>query len=143
MKKKFNLQRSLARSLLMQALYSWVVTDNDINKVKENTLQDYDGDLQDVDIEYYQELFPAICKSLTELDAIIGEFTERGMGSIGKVELAVLRIGVYEILHRIDVPEKVAINEAVELSKEFGSADSYKFVNGVLDKTVKKYRKSL
>ena len=56
------------------------------------------------------------------------------------IELALLRIGTYELAHRIDVPFKVAINEAVSLAKKFGAAESHKYINGVLDNVAKQTR---
>ena len=59
---------------------------------------------------------------------------EQDVKELGQVEKAVLRIALYELSKRSDVPYKVAINEAIELAKSFGAEDSHKFVNGVLDK---------
>lgn len=73
-------------------------------------------------------------QSRAELDEIIGRFSQHWkVARIAKVDLTILRLGMYELLHRPDIPLKVAINEAVELAKEFGDENSRNFVNGILD----------
>ncbi len=68
------------------------------------------------------------------LDGLMKPYLSRLLEELGRVEKAVLRIALYELSKRSDVPYKVAINEAIELAKSFGAEDSHKFVNGVLDK---------
>ena len=70
-----------------------------------------------------------------ELDAQLSAHLDRKTEQLSPIEHAVLLIGSYELLHCIDIPYKVAINEAVELAKSFGGTDGHKYVNGVLDKT--------
>jgi N utilization substance protein B len=74
------------------------------------------------------------------LDQKLLHHTERAMADHNPVELAVLRIGAYEIIHRPDVPSRVVINEAIELAKQYGAQDSYKYINGVLDKLAHRLR---
>jgi N utilization substance protein B len=69
-----------------------------------------------------------------ELDAQLSAHLDRKIEQLSPIEHAVLLIGSYELLHCIDIPYKVAINEAVELAKSFGGTDGHKYVNGVLDK---------
>ena len=70
-----------------------------------------------------------------DLDAALTKFVDRKTTELSPVEHAVLMIGAYELKHCLDIPYKVAINEAVELAKSFGGTDGHKYVNGVLDKT--------
>mgnify|MGYP003330870013 FL=1 len=80
--------------------------------------------------------------SVKELDSILLPFTEaRSLNECDPVTHALLRIATYELKNRIDVPYKVAINEAVNLAKKFGPEDSHKFINGVLDQVAKQLRK--
>ena len=65
---------------------------------------------------------------------------DRAVSDVDPIELAILRIGTYELMHRIDVPLRVVINEAIELAKEFGGTDGHKYVNSVLDKLGNKLR---
>lgn len=101
---------------------------------------------QDDEIEYSEKVmesiesrFEAIQAKLPEIDAMLNEKAEGwNVERMGKVELTVLRIAVYEMLFDDDVPETVAINEAIEISKKYGQAASGGFVNAVLAKFVKK-----
>jgi N utilization substance protein B len=68
------------------------------------------------------------------IDAVLARHVDRKTTLLSPVEHAVLMIGVYELHHCVDIPYKVAINEAVELAKSFGGTDGHKYVNGVLDK---------
>ena len=65
---------------------------------------------------------------------------ERSLDELDPIERALLRIGTYELMERIDVPYKVVINEAVNLAKKFGASESHRFVNGVLDQVAHKLR---
>ena len=69
------------------------------------------------------------------LDAALAKHVDRKMSLLSPVEHGVLMIGAYELQHCLDIPYRVAINEAVELAKSFGGTDGHKYVNGVLDKT--------
>lgn len=85
------------------------------------------------DIAYIEEVMADIPGKYDELDAIIETHAEGWKPNrIAKVDLAILRLAIYEILYRADVPQKAAINEAVELAKTYGTENSAKFVNGVL-----------
>lgn len=86
-----------------------------------------------------KEKFHKLLSAEGQLDMILSEAASGwALGRIGKAELTILRIAVYEIMFDKDVPDKVAINEAVELSKKYGNDASSSFVNGVLAKVVKK-----
>ena len=79
---------------------------------------------------------------ITEIDELIIPILDRKIEEVNPVELAVLRLACYELMSRIDVPYKVVINEALELTKTFGAQDGHKFVNGILDKLAKEIRKT-
>ena len=101
---------------------------------------------QDDEIEYTEKVmesiesrFAVIQEKLPEIDAMLNEKAEGwNVERMGKVELTVLRIAVYEMLYDDEVPETVAINEAIEIAKKYGQAASGGFVNAVLAKFVKK-----
>ena len=85
-------------------------------------------------VSFASQLFMGICEHLDDIDAVIGKHSDNWkVNRIAKVELGILRLALYEILHRQDIPLKVAINEAIELSKSFGDENSRGFVNGILD----------
>lgn len=96
--------------------------------------------LKGKDEVYIQEKFNRICEKLPEIDKILNE-TSRGWKTsrMGKVDLSILRLAVYEVLYDEDIPTGVAINEAVELAKKFGGDDSPSFINGILGKVVKQH----
>ena len=75
-----------------------------------------------------------------DLEEAITPFIGREFSTLDPVERAILRLGVYELMHRQDVPTKVVLNEMIELAKVFGSDHSYKFINGVMDKLAKNLR---
>lgn len=80
------------------------------------------------------DLVLGVTGSLEQIDGVIGKHSDNWkLSRIAKVELAILRLALYEILHRQDIPLKVAINEAIELAKGFGDENSRGFVNGILD----------
>ncbi|WP_085248616.1 transcription antitermination factor NusB [Gilliamella mensalis] len=125
--------RRRARECAVQAIYSWQVSRNDLADVESSFIAEQD--MKGVDAKYFRELFNGVAKNTAELDDKMAPYlTERSVDELGQIELAVLRIALYELMKRQDVPYKVVINEAIELTKTFGAADSHKFVNGVLDK---------
>lgn len=94
-------------------------------------------DWKEKDKTYIFEKVEKISEKLEEIDAKINEVSEGWKtGRMGKVDLTLIRLAVYEMLYEEDVPAKVAINEAVELAKQYGTDNSPSFVNGVLAKLV-------
>ncbi|MCX2200052.1 transcription antitermination factor NusB [Pantoea agglomerans] len=124
--------RRRARECAVQALYSWQLSNNDIADVEYQFLAEQD--VKDVDITYFRELLSGVATNSAYLDGLMKPYLSRQLEELGQVEKAILRISLYELSKRNDVPYKVAINESIELAKVFGAEDSHKFVNGVLDK---------
>ena len=94
-------------------------------------------ELQEKDQSYIQNKFENIREKITEMDDILNQCSKGWKTSrMGKVDLSILRLAVYEILFDEEVPDKVAINEAVELAKLYGEESSPAFVNGVLARIV-------
>ncbi len=124
--------RKWARRVALQALYQWQLSGLDLNEIEKQFRQEQD--LRKADIKYFTELLHKIPACLDELDEELKEYLDRDVEELDPVERAILRLGVYELKFKIEVPYKVVINEAVNLAKTFGSTDSYKYVNGVLDK---------
>lgn len=130
--------RKKARRLAMQALYQWHVAETPINQIEAEFLAD--NDMAKVDREYFSEVLRGVPSQKSELDEHIEKHISRPLKDLTPVELAILRMGTYEFIHRIDVPYKVIINEGVELSKTFGANEAHRFVNGVLDKLAQELR---
>lgn len=131
--------RHKARELAMQAIYSWQMTGNSVEQIELSIATS--NDMQQVDMTFFQDILRTIMQNMEDLNASMKPYLGRLPEEIDPVEKAILLVATFELVHRIDVPYKVVINEAIELAKEFGAADSHKFVNGVLDKAVKTLRK--
>ena len=88
----------------------------------------------ELDRGYFDELWRGVTGEYDSLLAELAPHVDRNVDALSPVERAVLAIGAWELVHRLDIPYRVVINEAVELAKRYGGTDGYKFVNGVLDK---------
>ena len=133
-------ERHKARHFAMQGLYQWQLNATQANEISAQFNVDYN--MKGTDQDYFLELLKGVQYSVKELDSILLPFTEaRQLDECDPVTHALLRIATYELKNRIDVPYKVAINEAVNLAKKFGPEESHKFINGVLDQVAKQLRK--
>ena len=130
--------RRKARRLALQALYQWQIAQTDITHLQQQFLQD--TDLAGVDVDYLRELICTVPAQVDALDLRIEPYLDRALSSLTPIELAVLRIGTYELLHRLDIPYRVVINEGIELSKTFGASQAHRYINGVLDQLAKAIR---
>lgn len=130
--------RRRARRYALQALYQWLLSGSDLIAIEQHFLSSYNMDK--VEVEYLAELLHGIPKQLKFLDDLLTPFLDRKLSELNPIELISLRIGAYELSQRIDIPYKVAINEAVELTKSYGTVDGYKYVNAVLDQLALKIR---
>lgn len=130
--------RRKARQLLVQALYQWQLSGSDLHSIEAEFFAD--NDMRKVDTGYFRELLHGIPGKLSEIDAAYASHLDRKSSDLDPVSRALLRIGCYELCFRIDVPYKVAINEAVNLAKSFGPTDAYKYINGILDKVAAERR---
>ena len=93
-----------------------------------------------IDTAHFDALLHGCIAEAADLDAVLARHVDRKTTELSPIEHGVLMIGTYELKHCIDVPYKVAINEAVELAKSFGGTDGHKYVNGVLDKAAAELR---
>jgi transcription antitermination protein NusB len=130
--------RKKARKALLQALYSWHISANEIADVEEFFLSS--TFTQNSDLVYFSTLLHQIPANLTILDSSYAPYLDIKFEQLGAVEINVLRIASYELMFMLEIPYKVTINEALELTKLFGANSSYKFINGVLDKLANKIR---
>lgn len=131
--------RSKARHYAMQALYQWQMTKNPINSI----LAEFhaDNDMSKVDVPYFHEIVHGVPAELTTLETDFLPFVnDMTLAQIDPITLALLRMACFEFRQRLDVPYRVIINESLNLSKKFGATDSYKFINGVLDKVAPRLR---
>ena len=131
--------RSRARRRALQALYAWQMAQAPIAQVIEEFRHEQDMEIADLD--YFEELVRGVERHVDALDTALTVFLDRGMDMVDPIERAILRIASYELLHRRDVPYRVVINEAIESAKRFGSDQGHTYINGVLDKAAREWRK--
>ncbi|MDI5934717.1 transcription antitermination factor NusB [Halomonas sp. M4R5S39] len=143
--------RRAARELAVQGLYQWQMTGKSITAVEaEFRSQVADDDLDDhenwhkvmeiADLALFHELLHNVVRFKAELDVAISPLLDRRLEDLDPIELAILRLGAYELSRRLEVPYRVVINEGVELAKSFGATDGHKYVNGILDKLAGRLR---
>ncbi|MGH8552214.1 MAG: transcription antitermination factor NusB [Methylococcales bacterium] len=133
-----SLARTHARQSAVQALYQWQMAGQDLNEIEQQFY--LDKNFRNVQRSYFRDLLHGVPSQLTRLDQALSEFTDRTVNELDPVERAILRIGVYELINRLDVPYKVIVNEGINLAKRFGATDSHKYVNSILDKVAQKER---
>lgn len=131
-KKKISPRRR-ARECAVQALYSWYVSKNTPEEVELSFVVDNEV-MKGVDANYFRQLFRQTVENIDDIDETMQPYLDRVIDELDPIEKAILRFSVYELKYELDVPYKVAINEAIEVAKTFGAEDSHKYVNGVLDK---------
>jgi N utilization substance protein B len=130
--------RQLARKLALQALYSWLVNPR--------PWQDLVGEFElaeeapRADRDFHIALVRDVCEQSAELDAQLAGWTDRPAAELDPVEHAALLMGLVELRAHPEVPFRVAISEAVSLTRRFGATDGHKFVNAVMDKAARALR---
>lgn len=134
--------RGKARRFAMQAIYQWQMTGDDIIDIKRQYMDDNEMGVEGntIDSEYYIELVEGVHNNVLDIDPLLEKFMNRKILDVDPIERAIIRIATYEFLKRLDVPYKVIVNEAVNLSKKFCSEQSHAFVNAVLDKLAHEIR---
>jgi len=130
--------RGKSRRYAMQAIYQWQMTGDSITDIKQQFFDDNNFSL--IDAEYFTELVSGVASSISEIDPLLEKNMPRSVESVDPVERSILRIATYEFIHRFDVPYRVVLNEAVNITKEFCAENSHAFVNAVLDKVAKEVR---
>lgn len=124
--------RRRAREIALQGLYEWLIAGSDAGVIEAH-MREQEG-FDKADTAHFDALLHGCIREASDLDAVLARHVDRKTTDLSPVEHGVLMIGAYELKHCMDVPYKVAINEAVELAKGFGGTDGHKYVNGVLDK---------
>ncbi|QJC30673.1 transcription antitermination factor NusB [Enterobacteriaceae endosymbiont of Macroplea appendiculata] len=133
--------RYRARKYAVQAIYSWQLSQNNLHDIQYYFIHESIKNIKQIDLNYFNELIIGVIKNSIDLDQTMKPFLSRNILELGQVEKAILRLSLYELIHRLDIPHKVIINESIGLAKIFGGVDnSYKFINGVLDKMVNQIR---
>ena len=128
-------QRSRAR--VIQALYQWLTSGGEIEQIEQQFLNQKEGKISK---SFFSNLILNISKNISLLDEIIEPSLNREFSELGPTEKAVMYLAVYELKFQLEVPYKVVINEAVELTKLYGADGAYKLINTSLDKIAKELR---
>ncbi|MCI9071048.1 transcription antitermination factor NusB [Clostridium sp.] len=132
------MKRQKSREKAMELLFSMELSKNSYEETLENFIEDYEMDLNTIDIDYIKNIIKVVTDNLEVIDEkIVGSLVNWKLDRISKVNLTILRLAVAEMMFVEDVPGSVAINEAVELTKKYSDEKSSSFVNGVLDKVLK------
>lgn len=130
--------RRAARELIVQALYDRLFSDSPVQEIEAYCLAN--AVYEKIDQDYFHALFEAILERLPVLDKLFEPYLDRSIDGLTPIELSILRLATYELSERLDIPYRVVINEALELTKTFGATEAFKFVNGVLDKVANQCR---
>jgi N utilization substance protein B len=128
--------RRKARILAVQALYAWDMSGQTLADLlsfewlDEDKKEHYEPDI----LDFSKLMIAGTIEQIDVIDSIIKQHLEHWtFERLRKVDLAILRVGAYSILYQDDIAPQISIDEAIEIAKEYGSEDSYRFVNGVLD----------
>jgi N utilization substance protein B len=124
--------RRRSREFALQGLYEWLLGGADAGVVDAH-VREQEG-FDKCDRVHFDLLLHGTIREAVAIDAALTAHIDRKTELLSPIEHAALMIGTYELMHCIEIPYKVAINEAVELAKSFGGTDGHKYVNGVLDK---------
>ena len=116
----------------MQGIYQWLLSQEDTGVIDAH-IRNAHG-FEKADTEHFDILLHGVIKNAEPLRSSIAPFIDRSIEELSPIEHAALLIGAFELAHHIEIPYRVVINEAVELTKSFGGIDGHKYVNGVLDK---------
>lgn len=124
--------RHRAREFALQGLYQWLLNNEDAGAIDAHIREAHGFDKADA--EHFDTLLHGAIRDAATLRADLAPLIDRPLDQLSPVEHAALLIGAFELKHHVEIPYKVVINEAVELTKSFGGIDGHKYVNGVLDR---------
>jgi transcription antitermination protein NusB len=124
--------RRRSREFAVQGLYQWQVNATDTTLIADDLMQA--KGFAEADEKHFRALLHGVINDADGLNATLTGCVDRPLKELSPVEHAILLLGVFELKHHLEIPYRVVINEAVELTKTFGGTDGFKYVNGVLDK---------
>lgn len=131
--------RVRARRSAVQALYQWFLTERPMPEI----ITEFEHDrkeLKKADGDYFRDILTGSAGNSDEINDALTSFLDRALHELDPVTRAVLHLGMYELMHQPGLPLRVVLNEAVELARMFGAEDSYKYINGVLDRAAQQLR---
>ncbi len=131
--------RVRARRAAVQALYQWFLTEQPVTEIIDEFERDR-KELKKADAGYFRDILNGSTGNSAAIRDSLAPFLDRAMHELDPVTRAVLYLGVYELKYQPGLPLRVVLNESVELARMFGAEDSYKYINGVLDKAAQQLR---
>ena len=132
------MNRKKSREKAMELLFSITLSKDSVEEAMEVFVDNYEGNIKELDLDYIKALLEGVEANKNEIDSIIEcNLQNWKLDRISKINLTILRVGVYEIVFDENIPKKVALNEAIELGKIYSDEKSVSFINGVLDKVLK------
>lgn len=132
--------RHRAREFALQGVYQWLLNNEDAGAIDAH-IREAHG-FEKADAEHFDVLLHGTIRQAAQLRETLSSLIDRPLDQLSPVEHAVLLIGAFELNNHLEIPYKVVINEAVELTKSFGGIDGHKYVNGVLDKFAAQVRQA-
>ncbi|MBW6410947.1 transcription antitermination factor NusB [Clostridium weizhouense] len=133
------MNRKLSREKAMELLFGMTLNTDNCEETLESFIDNYEGDIKELDLTYIKRALIGVEANKEKIDEAISENLHNWkIDRISKVNLCILRLAVYELLYDEEVPGKVAINEALEVTKKYSDQKSVSFINGVLDNIIKK-----
>ncbi|WP_101926222.1 transcription antitermination factor NusB [Luteimonas rhizosphaerae] len=130
--------RSRARRRALQAVYAMQMSGANVQSIIAEFAHEQAKEV--ADLAYFEDLVRGVGERYRELDAALKPFLDREIDEVDPIERAMLRIATYELQHRLDVPYRVVIDEALKTVKRFGSEHGHTYVNGVLDHAAAEWR---
>lgn len=127
-----------ARKLALQALYQWHMAGGEMHDIEAQF--HVENNMDRVDTAYFSELLRGVSAQANALDEAFKPYLDRELSALNPVELTILRMGSYELLHQLQIPYKVVLDEAISLTKSFGATDGFRYVNGVLNQVAQQSR---
>ncbi len=129
-----------ARKLALQSLYQWFMAGDELTAIEAQFHAM--NNMEKVNVEYYRRLLYGVPKELASIESALQTVLDRSIAQLNPVELTILRLCTFELLHCLEIPYRVILDESVSLAKTFGSQDGHKYVNGVLHNLAKTLRKT-
>lgn len=127
-----------ARKLALQALYQWLMSGHELSEIEAQFR--VANNMEKVDAEYFCRILHGVPAHLSSIEDTIRPFLDRPIEGLNPIELSVLRLGTFELLHCPEIPYRVILDESISLTKEFGSQEGYRYVNGVLNNLARQTR---
>jgi len=132
------MNRRKSREIAMKLLFEMTINKEDYEEILLNFKENTDINLEDLDFQYIKNIINGIEEKKEEIDKKIQDNLKNWkLSRLSKIDITILRISTYEMLYTEEVPDKVAVNEAIELAKKYSSDNSPSFINGVLGNMIK------